>query len=461
MELGLYELGSILGSIGNYLEFQDIQFTSIKTDSRLVEKGDLFVCLQGSKMDGHSFAKDAVKKGARAIVAMKMLRDLQGQIPIIMVRDTEQALLTIAKHLRFKFKGKVIGVTGSCGKTSTKELIYSILSIHHNTGKNFKNWNNHIGIPLSIFKFTGKEDFWVLELGINYKNEMDKLGEVVAPDIACIPNIGPVHLEGLGSVKGVAKEKAKLLDFVRPGGFAVINRDYPELVEEVEKRNIKIVYVGDGTKYNITYNGLDKDMFGEFTLNLDETKIDVVSPLNLSLFDENILIASTIAYKLGIDIEDIKKGISQVKLPEHRNKWLKINDFLILDDCYNANPIAMEKLFLGLSKVNVKKPLIAILGDMLELGDASVYEHQNLGKLIGKSNVDILFYKGDFFEYVKNGLLSVSQNIPIYEIKNIEDVLNKFKALNIYKGTIVAKASRGIKLEDIIRDLIQKIKNQG
>ena len=461
MELGLYELGSILGSIGNYLEFEDIQFTSIKTDSRLVENGDLFVCLQGSKMDGHSFAKEAVKKGARAIVAMKMLRDLQGQIPIIMVRDTEEALLTIAKHLRFKFKGKVIGVTGSCGKTSTKELIYSILSINHNTGKNFKNWNNHIGVPLSIFKFTGKEDFWVLELGISYKNEMDKLAEAVAPDIACIPNIGPVHLEGLGSVKGVAKEKAKLLDFVRPGGFAVINSDYPELVEEVKKRDIETVYVGDRTKYNIKYDGIDENMFGKFNLSLDGIKIDVVSPLNLSIFKENILIAATVAYKLGVAIEDIKEGISQVNLPEHRNKWLKVNDFLILDDCYNANPMAMEKLFLGLSNVNVKKPLIAILGDMLELGDDAIYEHRNLGKLVGRSNVDVLFYKGNFYKDIKEGVLSVGRHIPIYKIKDVDEVLDKFKLLNLHHGTIVAKASRGIQLEDIIRGLIRKIKDKG
>lgn len=239
-------------------------------------------------------------------------------------------MLHIARHLRAKFQGKVIGITGSCGKTSTKEVVYSILSVSHKTGKNFKNWNNHIGIPLSIFEFQGNEDFWVLELGISNKNEMEKLAQVVEPDVVCIPNIGPVHLEGLHSIKGVAQEKSKILDFIRPGGFAVITSGYPELVKECKKRDINIVYIGEGTNYSVRYNGLNEDMFGVFSLNLDGNKIDVISPLNLNTFSENILAASTIAYNLGVDLQDIKQGIAEVKLPEHRNRWIKVGNFFYI-----------------------------------------------------------------------------------------------------------------------------------
>ncbi len=458
MRLRLYELGSLLGSMGNYLEFEDVELKGIKTDSRLVEQGDVFVCLQGTRFDGHNFAKDAFNKGAKAIVAMRIIEDIQEEIPVIMVKNTQDALLDIAGYFRSRFKGKVIGITGSCGKTTTKELTYSILSKGFNVGKNHKNWNNQIGIPLSIFRFSGEEDFWILEAGISLVGEMDKLAPVLSPDVACIPNVGPVHLEGLGSIEGVCREKTKLLDFIREDGFGVISKNYPILVKEASLKNKKIVYVGEDTEYEIEFIGVDKDMYGTFKLFLEDIEMDVKSPLNLGIFSENILTAATITYLLGVDLDNIREGIKDVSLPEHRNKWIRVKDFLILDDCYNSNPMAIFRLFHDLQRINIKRPLIAILGDMLELGEYATKEHERLGEIVASHNTDILFYKGKFFENVKEAVKRINNNIHVYRITSKQKFIEDFKKLKISKGTIIAKASRGIKLEEILNLVIEYIR---
>jgi UDP-N-acetylmuramoyl-tripeptide--D-alanyl-D-alanine ligase len=458
MEISLYELGSILGSTGNYLDFEDVKFTGIKTDSRIIEEGDLFICLEGENFDGHSFAKDAVSRGARAVVAMKLIGDIENYVPIVMVRDTYLALLDIAKHLREKYQGKVIAITGSCGKTTTKEILYSILSISHKVGKNYKNWNNLVGVPLSIFKFNGDEEFWILELGINVIGEMDKLGDVVRPDIACIPNIGPVHLEGLGSIKGVAREKARILDYISGNGFGIINKNYIHLAEEAAKKSKNIVFFGEGSSYDIEFKGVDKDLQGKFRIFLERKVLEIKTNLNMSTFGENILAAACVAHKLGVSDDDILKGIQEVSVPEHRSKWILLKNFLIFDDCYNANPMAMKRIFDDFSKMSIKRPFIAILGDMLELGKYSNEEHYKLGKLVAEKGIDFLFYKGEYFEDVKNGLKSVNSKIPFFKINQWDEFIDIWRNLKISRGTIIVKGSRGIKLEEAVKVLSKEIK---
>ncbi len=455
MEITLYELGEILGSMGNYFDFPNIKFKGIKTDSRLVEQGDLFICLIGKNFDAHGFAKDAVAKGATGIVAMRWITELQDQVPIVIVPDTYNALLEIAKYMRDKFGGKVIAITGSCGKTSTKEILYSILAKSHKTEKNYKNWNNLVGVPLSIFSFSGKEDFWILELGISFKNEMEKLGDVVKPDIACITNLGPVHLQGLGSVEGVAHEKSKLISFVKKDGFCVINKDYKELVKETEKYNVNKIYFGDNTKFQIKFLGVDDSLKGLFNLILEDVNLNIKTNLNLSVFSENILAAATTAYLLGVNTHDIVEGIKAVLLPEHRTRWFKAEDILILDDCYNANPMSMRRIFDDLSKINIKRPLIAIIGDMLELGDVAEKEHYKLGKYLGGKDIDIIFYKGKFFEKFSEGIRQQKNNTRLFYIASINDFIDIWNSLKIFEGTVVVKGSRGMKLEKFVDEVLR------
>ncbi len=459
MELGLYELGSILGGIGNYLQFQDLKLEGIKTDSRMIQPGDVFVCLEGTNFDGHKFVRDAISKGARAVVSMKPIQDVQDKIPVIMVRDTYEALLQIATFLRNRFQGTVISVTGSCGKTTTKEILYSILSKSHKVSKNYKNWNNLIGVPLSIFRFKGDEDFWVLELGINVIGEMDKLGKTVTPDIVCIPNIGPVHLEGLESLTGVAREKANLLDYLSKNGVGIINKKYPELVLEASKRPGRTLFFGGDSSYTIKFKGIDEKLQGRFDVFLDKEVLNIKTNLNMGIFQENILAAICVARELGISEEDIIKGVEHVPIPEHRARWIWVGDFLILDDCYNANPLAMERVFNDLNTPFFKRPIISILGDMLELGEYSKKEHFRLGKILVDNGVDVVFYRGKFYSDVKNGILSRTTNIAIYKIDNVDNFVDKWKKLNISEGTIIVKGSRAVKLEEVLDLLIKNIKS--
>lgn len=455
MEITLYELGDILGSTGNYFNFPDRTFHKIKTDSRLVEKGDLFICLPGQNFDGHSFAKEAVSKGAAGIVAMRWIDEVQEDVPIIIVHDTYSALLEIAKYMRNKFSGKVVAITGSCGKTSTKEILYSILSKKYKVEKNYKNWNNLIGVPLSIFGFSGEEDFWILELGISLKDEMEKLGDVVQPDIVCIINVGPVHLEGLGCVEGVAEEKTKLLSYLKKDGFSVINKNYKELVEKASKYNISKIYFGEDTPFKVKFIGVDNSLKGLFNLTLEDNVLDLKTNLNLSVFSENILAAATTAYSLGIDISYIEKGIMEVPLPEHRTRWLKIENVFILDDCYNANPMSMRRIFDDLSNIKIQRPLIAIIGDMLELGEYSEQEHYTLGEYLGSKDIDFIFYKGRFFEKFSEGIKRNNKTVKLFYIKNKEDFTMKWNSLKICNGTVIVKGSRGMKLEQFIDEILK------
>ncbi|MFW6314593.1 MAG: Mur ligase family protein [Desulfohalobiaceae bacterium] len=201
----LAEVGRAMQAVGEYEDHSEQQVQRIQTDSRLVEPGDLFVCLQGENLDGHNFARDAVHKGALGVVSEKPLWDLHIEVPVLLVQSSLQALGQLAAYWRSKFQGRVLAVTGSAGKTTVKELLASILGQRSQVGKNFKNWNNELGLPLSILGFSCREQYWVLEAGISKKGDMDILGQILNPDLALVVNVGPAHLQGLQDLGGPAR----------------------------------------------------------------------------------------------------------------------------------------------------------------------------------------------------------------------------------------------------------------
>ncbi len=447
MNITLHTLGNILGGLGNFHQFPDEEINKIRTDSRVIEKGDVFVCLPGERFDGHNFAQDALSRGARAIVADRSMPQIEDSCAVIIVRDTYHALREMASYFRKNFKGKVIGITGSCGKTSVKELIYSILSTHYKVGKNFKNWNNLVGVPLSIFDFKGNEDFWVLEAGINQKGEMDLLGEMINPDVVIIHNIGPVHLEGLGSLEGVAEEKSKFIEHLTTGGFALINADYPLLVDKAEQKRGPLILFGDSTPYKCSFVGYEQDFKGIFRLSFEGIQEKVCLPVGGSIFEENLSAACLCAWKLGLDFEKIKQGLSKVTLPEHRIHFFKVGRLLVVDDCYNANPVSMSRIIKDIKKLRNNGFFIAILGDMLELGQDAPSHHFELGRLVGEAGVDVLIYKGNFFDEVTKGLKATKAQSRIYPVTGIREFELLWKEIAPEEGIVLIKASRGMRLD--------------
>ncbi len=451
MKITLHELAKVVGGVGNYHQFPNEVLGRIRTDSRTVERGDVFVCLPGERFDGHNFVRDALSRGVKAVVADRPMPHIGDSCALIIVKDTYKALRDIASYFRNKFKGRVIGITGSCGKTSVKEFIYSILSTRYRVGKNFKNWNNLVGVPLSIFDFKGDEDFWILEAGINQMGEMDLLASMISPDIVVIHNIGPVHLEGLGSVEGVADEKTRFMDFISPGGFAIINRQYPLLVKKAEERDKEVIWFGPSTPYQCFFLGYDMDFRGIFNFLFEGTQTQMHLPLGGSILEENLTAASVCAYRLGFTLKEIAEGFSQVRLPEHRMHVFKVGKLLVVDDCYNANPISMDRSLRDMKRLREDVPFVAILGDMLELGKDAPHYHYELGRLVGEVGVDILLYKGEFFDKVREGVMTSGAETRVYPVSGIRDFETIWREIAPREAVVLLKASRGMRLDVFLR----------
>ncbi len=455
MKFFLYDIAKTTQAVGNFLDFDNFEIKDIKTDSRLIEEGDLFVCLIGRHFDGHSFAKDAVKRGAVAVLGEKFL-DIQ-DVPCLIVEDSLRALGEIARFVRERFKGKVIGITGSCGKTTVKELVASVLSAKFKVGKSYKNWNNDLGVPLSIFKFDGDEDFWVIELGISRKGDMDRLASIVRPDIAVLINVGLAHTEGLGDLDGVMEEKLKILDFLNPHGFVLYNKD----IEKLEKR---VFEKFKGEKFGFSTATDQKVRFfarylkesegiAEFVLDNIRFSIKMEYPAEYMI--ENMLVAASVGYLMGVDVADIKEGLTNVDLPEHRCDIKRTSKFFILDDCYNANPLSMKKSIR--SAYNLSKaeglPFMLLLGDMKELGKETEAEHKRLGEFVKNLEVDKVFYFGEYANYFLEGF---KEKDKFRHINNKDEFCNELKNLGVDKAFFLVKGSRSCGLERFVEILMER-----
>ncbi|MDY0308128.1 MAG: UDP-N-acetylmuramoyl-tripeptide--D-alanyl-D-alanine ligase, partial [Desulfovibrionaceae bacterium] len=301
-------LAEIALALGCYLDAGSSSVvTRVRTDSRTVGEGDLFFCIVGQNMDGHQFAAQAVAAGARAVVASA---PLTVDAPVLLVEDTTVALGRLARAWRERSTARVIGVTGSAGKTTVKEMLAQVLGAVGPTAKNFRNLNNQIGLPLSMLEMTGTEDFWVLELGISRPGDMDDLGRILAPDAAMVVNIGPCHLEGLGDLAGVAREKSSLFDFVRPGGFCCVNADYPLLVTESDGRCPRRVLFSGGGR-DVAYSCRQRAVHGdraEFGLCARGRVVNLTVSANVHV-EENMAAVVAMAMELGLSPETIAQAL--------------------------------------------------------------------------------------------------------------------------------------------------------
>jgi UDP-N-acetylmuramoyl-tripeptide--D-alanyl-D-alanine ligase len=413
-------------------------------DSRVVRAGDLFFCIVGQNLDGHEFALQAVEAGACAVVAD---RPLSLPVPVLLVRDTTRALGRLARYRREKTTAKVIGVTGSSGKTTVKEMLAGVLSQAGHTGKNFRNLNNQIGLPLSILEMNGDEDFWVLELGINHPGEMDDLGYILAPDAALIVNIGPCHLEGLGSPAGVAREKSILLDYVRPGGFACVSVDYPLLLEACAAHRTQVVkFSGQGGQAAYTCREKKVDDQGiSYVLGTPAGEISLRLPAQVNV-PENVTAVTAMCLELGLDPAVIESGLSGYEPAPQRFVVNQVGSWTFIDDTYNANPMSMACSLAEAVRLAAGRPLVLVLGEMRELGADAAREHRKLGERIAATAAVYCFFFGENAKHVREGLDGFSGDfIPV---TTPEDFLGHMQPLRFEEGLAFFKGSRGCKMEN-------------
>lgn len=462
MLMNLAEIGRAMQAVGNYEQYEDLWVDRIQTDSRLIKPGDLFICLPGEHFDGHQFAGEALQNGAIGVVAEKPLEDLPVDSSVLLVKNSLRALGQLAWQWRKKFQGQVIAISGSAGKTSLKEFMASILQEEFKVGKNFKNWNNQLGVPLSILGFSGQEDFWVLEAGINQKGEMENLAGILNPDITVIHNIGPVHLEGLGDEAGVIEEKSRLLAYTRQEGLGIICQDYPLLKQKTKNLNdLRWVFFStqdSDCPYYGKYVGLGQNNRSIFRLFLSNKTIEVSLDFGGSFLLENIIAASTTAFQLGCNPKSIASGLKQAELPEHRCQIYRIGQVTLIDDCYNANPMSMSKAIRSAKDMAGDDPLILVLGDMKELGFQAEGQHRKLGQICAQIKPSSICYLGQYYQDFLEGYYQEDPHGWIKKIEANQEVISWWKSLDLQRATILIKGSRGCRLEIVVQELIMELK---
>jgi len=441
MNMTLQDIADAMGASIDQDHERVIRRVSI--DSRAVQSGDLFFCIVGQKLDGHEFARQAVDNGAVAVVASTP-QDLS--VPVLLVRDTTLALGRLARCWRERSAARVVGVSGSAGKTTVKEMLAQVLSLHGSASKNFRNLNNQIGLPLSILEMSGQEDFWVLELGISRPGDMDELGYILAPDAALLINIGGCHLEGLGSLAGVAEQKSVLLDHVRTGGFACVSADYPLLARECAKRSLrKVTFSGCGAVADYSCTGQESVPDGIlYVLRAKgrDIRLHVSSTVHVP---ENVAAVTAMAMELGVPPRTIEAGLASFSPVAQRFVQNRVGSWLFIDDTYNANPVSMAQSIREAERIAQGRRLVLVLGEMRELGEDSARAHSELGSLVASTSATHCFFYGRHVSDVQSGLGGYGGVFAA--VNSGEELLQAVAGLRGEGGVMLFKGSRGCRME--------------
>lgn len=441
MIMSLQDIAAAMGA--SIDQDHDLVVSRVSIDSRAVQPGDLFVCIVGQKLDGHEFARQAVDNGARAVVASTPL-DLP--VPVLLVRDTTLALGRLARCWRERSRARVVGVSGSAGKTTVKEMLAQVLSLHGTASKNFRNLNNQIGLPLSMLEMSGQEDFWVLELGISRPGDMDELGYILAPDAALLINIGGCHLEGLGSLEGVAQQKSVLLDHVRQGGFACVNTDYPLLARECAGRPLRVVsFSGCGGAADYSCTGQESSAEGlRYALRARGRDVRLHVPATVRV-SENVAAVTAMAMELGVPVRTIEAGLASFSPVAQRFVQSRVGSWQFIDDTYNANPVSMAQSIREAERIAQGRRLVLVLGEMRELGEDSARAHRELGELVATTAATHCFFHGRHAADVQAGLGGYGG--AFRAVNAAEDLLQAVADLRGEDGVMLFKGSRGCRME--------------
>lgn len=432
--------------------------SSVATDNRQIRPGGLFVCIPGNRVDGHDFAEDAVKRGAVLVLAQRDLPALP--VPVLRVGDTVKALGAIAALWRSRLKGKVIAVTGTCGKTTVKETLGQVLGSVAKTARTTLNHNNQIGMPCDLLNTDGDEAWFVMEAGISHEGDMDELGAILKPDIALIVNVGAGHTEGLGS-RGVAWNKARLLAHLAGNGVGLVCKDYPDLEREAQNSGANVQYFS--TKDNqcaiyARYDGGDKATgMGRFTLTAEGRPHEMPAPFHGEYGAENVAAVSACAMQLGLTMEQIRNGLADLDLPPQRFRHMTIGPWQIHDDTYNANPLSMRRMLHAVADMRGGKALVLVLGMMGELGEQAEELHKALGQDVANVKPDLLFWKGAHGQAVRAGLGDACPCIMVDDSATFLTAWKDRQSLFPVGGHILFKGSRSNQLETLLDTFSQEV----
>ena len=435
MQFSIKEIAEAVGGSYNTGDINDDDtiVRAVSTDSRSCTNECLFIPIKGSNFDGHDYIKNAFENGA-----VLALSEREHGTNLIKVKSARKALQDLASYDRSKFKGHVVAITGSAGKTTTKEIIASVLSQKYKTLKTQGNLNNDLGLPLTLLGREEDDEVMVLEMGMNHKGEISVLSKIGKPDICLITNIGDAHIENLGSRRGILEAKCEIFEGMRNGGTVILNGDDPLLKTVKVPHANKIIQCNIKDAKNIQQNGLNGTSCEMYNVH-----INIPLPGNHMVM--NALMAFSVGLELGLTPDEIKNGIESFKSTGHRMAISEIGEgslkIKIINDTYNASPPSVKAAIDMLTAVEGRN--VCILGDMYELGEFTEEMHKDVGQYAAE-RVDLLITIGEF---------SKNMNSKVH-YDNKEDFINEWKTHIKPGDTVLIKASRGMALETIVEKIV-------
>jgi len=477
-EIAVYVRGT-LHDAGKFPK--DFNVTGVVTDNRKIQQGNLFIPLKGNKVDAHDFIKDAFEKGASLVLSERPLTEEEALLgAYIQVESTYQALKDLAACYRRTLNIPVVGIVGSVGKTSTKEMVSAVLSQKYNVLKTQGNFNNEIGLPITLLSIQEEHAAAVVEMGISDFGEMDRLGTMALPTHVVMTNIGPCHLENLHDLDGVLKAKSEIFSHMAPGAQAFLNGDDEKLFYVRKLPEVQVYHYGLGTPFKDRKNPERKDCPGE-GLDFYATKVtesglentraafgasasgavahqipetEVLVPVPGMHQVSNALAAWAVGLSLGLTPEEIVKGIASVEVISGRNRFISLRDGItVIDDCYNANPVSMKASLGVLAQAKGRK--IAVLGDMGELGPDERKLHEEVGQAVLDNGIDVLYTAGALSREIAGKVILSHGPVQVHPF-DTRDAMIPELVKEIGPGdTVLVKASHFMEFDKVVSALCE------
>lgn len=428
----------------------DFEVEEIVTDSRKVTKNSLFIAIRGERVDGHDFINGCYEAGAVCVISEQ---ELNTEKPYIQVERSLQAVKDIAEFYLKGLNCKVVGITGSVGKTSTKEMIASVLSEKYQVLKTEGNFNNELGLPLTVFRIREEHEIAVLEMGISDFGEMSRLAKIARPDISVITNIGLCHLENLKTRDGILQAKTEMFEFLKDGAAIILNGDDDKLSAIGDSNGIKPVFYGiEHTEQSDVY----ADSITPLGIrgircrihDREQMDMDVMIQIPGRHMVYNALAAVCVGKQMGLTQEEIRRGIEKILPVSGRNNIISVDGITLIDDCYNANPVSMKASIDVLSYAETRK--VAILGDMFELGREEADFHSEIGDYIGDKGIDVVVLAGTRMKHAYLKLHEANENYTLYYFEQTDDLIRELEHIIRKEDTVLVKASHGMNFIKII-----------
>lgn len=438
------KLSTIAKEIKGTLHGPDCELSEIAIDSRKVQGTEVFVAIKGENHDGHDFILQAIEKGAKAVIASRFVESaLTKNISFLQVEDTTKALGDIAAFWRRCYPIPAVGITGSCGKTTVKGMTEAICQQQGKTLATKGNFNNHVGLPLTLLRLDDSYQFAVIEMGASHIGEISYLGKIAQPNISLITNVNPAHLQGFGSLEGIAKAKGEIYDILPPNGIAVLNSEEPfsqSWQSVIGKR--QVITFGLNSKADVWASDIELQPFHvQFTLHIRQQfqRVKINIPGQHTVM--NALAASASGHALGIAISNIVKGLEAFQgVPGRLRRFKGLGGAWIIDDSYNANPGSMNAALDVLARCQGKK--FFVMGDMAELGENAINYHSQIGQNAQQMGIDHLLAVGKLSEHAVNAFGKGAKHYP-----NKDALVSELKNMLSSSDVILVKGSRSSGME--------------